>query len=341
MRLICPKCDAQYEVAEHVIPEEGRDVQCSSCGHIWFQESAAVDGPDDGQAESPLPGAEAAPGPEPWAEPEPAAAPVEVENTVVPVASPVEDESATAPAEDDEHAPPVTDEEPPDDEPPDDESGPEPEEADYAAPDRDEDEHQDEAAPAIVPRRPPLDDTVRDILIQEAARETRARRAEKNTGFRRHPAPASDRPARPPAAPDAEQPAQTLLPPKAALSDTPPPVAAPVSEEKETDTRSDLLPDIEEIKSSLHATSERDDLSARLRGARPARSNFRAGFLLMALVFGVGVAVHATAPRLGAMVPSAKPALESYVETVGRAQVGLYAALSAAEESISGFLEGR
>ncbi|MFL4468635.1 zinc-ribbon domain-containing protein [Tateyamaria armeniaca] len=37
MRLICPNCDAQYEVVDDVIPTEGRDVQCSNCGQTWFQ----------------------------------------------------------------------------------------------------------------------------------------------------------------------------------------------------------------------------------------------------------------------------------------------------------------
>ncbi|MDO8884021.1 zinc-ribbon domain-containing protein, partial [Pseudotabrizicola sp.] len=37
MRLICPNCDAQYEVDASAIPEAGRDVQCSNCGHAWFQ----------------------------------------------------------------------------------------------------------------------------------------------------------------------------------------------------------------------------------------------------------------------------------------------------------------
>lgn len=40
MRLICPNCDAQYEVPDDAIPAEGRDVQCSSCGHAWFQQAA-------------------------------------------------------------------------------------------------------------------------------------------------------------------------------------------------------------------------------------------------------------------------------------------------------------
>ena len=38
MRLLCPKCDAEYEVADGVIPNAGRDVQCSSCDTIWFVE---------------------------------------------------------------------------------------------------------------------------------------------------------------------------------------------------------------------------------------------------------------------------------------------------------------
>ena len=41
MRLICPKCQAHYEVDDEAIPSAGRDVQCSSCGHAWYQLPAA------------------------------------------------------------------------------------------------------------------------------------------------------------------------------------------------------------------------------------------------------------------------------------------------------------
>lgn len=47
MRLICPNCGAQYEVADDVIPQDGRDVQCSNCGHTWFENRGASDVEDE------------------------------------------------------------------------------------------------------------------------------------------------------------------------------------------------------------------------------------------------------------------------------------------------------
>ncbi len=40
MRLVCPNCGAQYEIDADLIPPEGRDVQCSACGHAWFEAPA-------------------------------------------------------------------------------------------------------------------------------------------------------------------------------------------------------------------------------------------------------------------------------------------------------------
>ena len=37
MRLVCPSCKANYEVPRNAVPIGGREVQCASCGHKWFQ----------------------------------------------------------------------------------------------------------------------------------------------------------------------------------------------------------------------------------------------------------------------------------------------------------------
>ena len=44
MRIICPNCDAQYEVPDDAIPDEGRDVQCSNCGMTWMETPATAKG---------------------------------------------------------------------------------------------------------------------------------------------------------------------------------------------------------------------------------------------------------------------------------------------------------
>lgn len=43
MRLICPNCGAEYEIDATLIPAGGRDVQCSDCGHMWFERGAEAE----------------------------------------------------------------------------------------------------------------------------------------------------------------------------------------------------------------------------------------------------------------------------------------------------------
>ncbi len=51
MRLVCPNCDAEYQVDDAAIPQDGRDVQCSSCGHAWFQGHPEIEADLEAEAE--------------------------------------------------------------------------------------------------------------------------------------------------------------------------------------------------------------------------------------------------------------------------------------------------
>lgn len=83
MRLICPNCGAQYEVADDVIPVAGRDVQCSNCGHTWFERPGASEAAEAG-----------APLPPPTPPPTPVVDPVQAE------AEPIVQPAAAAPGPD-------------------------------------------------------------------------------------------------------------------------------------------------------------------------------------------------------------------------------------------------
>lgn len=82
MRIVCPNCASQYEVAQDAIPEAGRDVQCAKCSEIWFQDRPMQLTPE----QAPLTLDDAAPAPmeqpAPEPEPEPEYAPDSVEAAI-------------------------------------------------------------------------------------------------------------------------------------------------------------------------------------------------------------------------------------------------------------------
>ncbi|MEZ5888493.1 MAG: zinc-ribbon domain-containing protein [Paracoccaceae bacterium] len=218
MRLICPNCNAQYEVDEAAIPAAGRDVQCSSCGHTWFQDSAATLREREA--------AEAAAAPPPSPPPEPA---------------------------------------------------PEPE-------------------PAGLTRRKP-DESVLNVLREEAAREAEARRAE-GTSL------------------EMQEDFGPMAPPE------PPPPAQPATEEEGPDpalvpraSRRELLPDIEEINSTLRPTSERGGDAASYDAPetrRRERSGFRRGFLTSVFIMVLALLPYTHAGTIARAVPALEGTLASY-----------------------------
>ena len=86
MILTCPNCDAEYEVADGMVPAAGRHVQCTACHTRWFARGSAEAAPSEEQILTRL---EARPGPraasgEPGvasAEAAPEAAPVRIESS--------------------------------------------------------------------------------------------------------------------------------------------------------------------------------------------------------------------------------------------------------------------
>ena len=36
MIITCPNCNKQFKIDNSLIPDEGRNLQCGSCNHIWF-----------------------------------------------------------------------------------------------------------------------------------------------------------------------------------------------------------------------------------------------------------------------------------------------------------------
>ena len=36
MIITCPNCNKKFKIDISLIPDEGRDLQCGSCNHVWF-----------------------------------------------------------------------------------------------------------------------------------------------------------------------------------------------------------------------------------------------------------------------------------------------------------------
>ncbi|MEM9755093.1 MAG: zinc-ribbon domain-containing protein [Pseudomonadota bacterium] len=88
-------------------------------------------------------------------------------------------------------------------------------------------------------------------------------------------------------------------------------------------SRRDLLPDIEEINSTLRATGERrpgtaDGSDVDTVADRPRRRGTRLGFGMALLLFAALIAVYANSDRINQAVPALQPAVDGYVGQVER-----------------------
>jgi len=299
MRLICPNCGAQYEVDAGVIPETGRDVQCSNCAHTWFQRHARQEAeieerrqgaaqtppvaPDHGAPDQPPQElSPQSPAPQPGPQPDPQAG---ADQDTAP--------EATAP---EATAPEVT---------------------------ASADDSADTRTSPETPQKQTLDQGVADILRQEAERETRERASETG-GLETQPDLGLAAGPREPA--QAPQPKETG-------EDADSPADRPDS------TRGNLLPDIEEINSTLAAApgEQGQDAEAREQDIR-RRSGFRRGFTYAILVFAVMALVYVFSAKIAEKVPQTGPALATYVDWINGLRSSVDAMMLRAVDKLTGLL---
>lgn len=194
------------------------------------------------------------------------------------------------------------------------------------------DEDEDEPAP---PQRQGVDPAVAEILRQEAAREQAARAAQAAAGIETQP----DLGLRPPVHEEDERGRQARTRIERLRGA---PAAASAEAQADADlhagidpsSRRNLLPDIEEINSSLTAfdiSEEPEEPAFAEEPEAPARrSGFRSGFRLAVLVFLLGTTIYLLAPMIAAQFPAAEAPLTQYVQTVDAARIWLDTKVSAA-----------
>ncbi len=311
MRLTCPNCGAQYEVPDEVIPETGRDVQCSNCGDTWFQNHPSQQADEAGDtADAPHPG---------WDSPDEEAAEdatpeVEASDDVPDEPSEPEDEPVA------EVDSPVEADDTDDNEM----AAPEEPSEDTEEPGED---HEDEAPaeePPEMPTRRGLDPAIADVLREEAAREEEARAAE-GGGLETQPDLGLDGQA------DEDeqrsQQARSRMARMRGLSED----SMDEAEDNEPDpgliSRRNLLPDIDEINSSLDSESVRAEAeqagAEAAAGGAAGKSGFGTGFRRVVLLVLILVVLYILAPTLSENVPALAGVLKPYVDTVNAGRIWL------------------
>lgn len=321
MRMICPNCEAQYEVDANVIPETGRDVQCSNCGHTWFQRRSELE--DD---RAPQPAGLLQPEPEPEPEPEPAPVP-EPEAEPTPEFD-VAEFYASVPEPKPE--PEITIETP--DEP----VAPAPDETNETndeTPVSAQDDYS-QAQQSDTPHHQPLGEDVVEILREEAERET-AERSFGEHDFSVQPSSDLDQ-AEPHPEPNPEPHNQEQTTGLLGQDPEPAPeIAAQPHEAK--NKRRNLLPDIEEIKSTLSATKGDvaiDDSAS----AEQRRSGFRRGFVSAISVFALLALLYVFAGKITAAIPQTETFLSGYVAWIDGLRTTVDRVMLSAVERLTGLL---
>ena len=176
-----------------------------------------------------------------------------------------------------------------------------------------------------------LDDDVASVLREEAEREAQARAAEAAASLESQPDLGLSEPQD-----DADQRSHQARARIARLQGTADPQAEPETDDIDPGTRRDLLPDIDEINSTIATGTASDSVDRSARdGTRvtdqPARSGFGRGLRMAILLALIATALYLFAPQLADAVPALADPLAAYVGAVDQMRTML-------NEQVSGVL---
>ncbi|WP_253188438.1 hypothetical protein [Rhodobacter sp. 24-YEA-8] len=189
-------------------------------------------------------------------------------------------------------------------------------------------------APAAEPVRRDLDEAVLEILREEAEREASARKAEAQRNTNRRAEADTGLQSQPELSIPAPTPEMTAQQKRLAMLrgedlDEPEP-ARPTA-------RRDLLPDVEEINSTLQPDDNRFDPEAEVDSLPDlTRGSFRTGFLLAILVLVIAALLYVFSDRIVAAVPALEGALQAYVLFVDNLRNWLNSLMDDATQALTG-----
>jgi len=281
MRLVCPNCGATYEVPDDVIPDGGRDVQCSNCSNTWFQLPAGAELEEDPNLSASVP-----------------------------------EPSVDVP--------------------------PEPAAPESFSDDGYEDDDFEDDAPVsaqATPPKPTMSPEAEDILRQEAEYAAQMR-ASDTADFETQPDLGLD---------IAETPREAQVRDRLSrLKGIEPEEIAAVgatavaAADGQSGSRRDLLPDIEEINSTLNSADvvESETGSHEPQKAEDARrKGFRRGFVGVLLIFAILILLYLFAPQIKAAVPALGGVLDSYTALIDGLRLQLDGILSVVGGWANGLME--
>lgn len=202
------------------------------------------------------------------------------------------------------------------------EPDPEPEpEPEHEPEDDDDSDDEDDDAPEHGPEPRGLDGSVADVLRQEAEREARLRAGNADADLESQPDLGLEQPPN-----DASRRAAEARDRMSRMRGEDP-AKAVQAEATASESRRGLLPDIEEINSSLKSTDKavaRPGSAAAVAGdTGRKRGGFSRGFAIAVLLIVGLILIYANAPQIARAVPQIDPVLNSYVSLVDQARLWL------------------